>query len=193
MSSNMITSVVTSLEMRTRPTSPTPTLPAEKLAILRAEKPTISFYRYLYNTIGEALLWWERRVMDDDALAAIIWDPGVEIFILYVRGVPAGYCELDCRTPDAVELVFFGLMPEFIGRGLGKYFLRSAIDQAWTHDPERVWVHTCTEDHVNALPVYQKAGFEAVGQESIEIVNPRLLKEFGGEIDISTYPTAAND
>ena len=92
-----------------------------------------------------------------------------------------------------VELVFFGLMPEFIGRGLGNYFLRWAIDQAWTHDPDRVWVHTCTEDHVNALPIYQKIGFEAVGQETIEIVNPRLLKEFGGEIDISTYPKAAND
>jgi GNAT superfamily N-acetyltransferase len=193
MTSNMITSVITSLEMRTRPTSPTPTLPAEKIAILRAEMPTVSFYRYLYNTIGQDWLWWERRVMDDNTLAAIITDPRVEIFILYVRGVPAGYCELDTRTSGEVELVFFGLMEEFIGRGLGKYFLRWAIDQAWTHDPDRVWVHTCTEDHANALPIYQKAGFEAVGQETTEIVNPRLLKEFGGDIDISTYPTAAND
>ena len=193
MASNMITSVITSLEMRTRPSSPTPTLPAEKIAILRAEKPTISFYRYLYNTIGDDWLWWERRVMDDETLSAIIHHPRIEIFILYVRGVPAGFCELDCRTPGEVELVFFGLVPEFIGRGLGNYFLRWAIDQAWTHDPERVWVHTCTEDHVNALPMYQKVGFEAVGQETIEIVNPRLLKEFGGEIDISTYPKAAND
>ncbi|MBT3559334.1 MAG: GNAT family N-acetyltransferase [Rhodospirillales bacterium] len=193
MPSNMINSVITSLEMRARPTSPTPTLPAEKIAILRAEKPTVSFYRYLYNTIGEDWLWWERRVMDDETLSTIITDPRIEIFILYVRGVPAGYCELDCRTSGEVELVFFGLMPEFIGRGLGNYFLRWAIDQAWTHDPDRVWVHTCTEDHVNALPIYQKIGFEAVGQETIEIVNPRLLKEFGGEIDISTYPKAAND
>lgn len=193
MAANMIKSVITSLEMRARPTSPTPTLPAEKIAILRAEQSTVSFYRYLYETIGEEWLWWERRVMDDDELHAIIIHPQVEIFILYVRGVPAGYCELDCRVSDEVELLFFGLMPEFIGRGLGRYFLRWTIDQAWSHDPERVWVHTCTEDHANALPMYQKAGFEAVEQETIEIVDPRLLKEFGGDIDISTYPTAAND
>ena len=85
------------------------------------------FYRYLYNTVGDDWLWWERRVMDDEALSAIIHHPRIEIFILYVRGVPAGYCELDCRTPDEVELVFFGLLPEFIGRGLGKYFCESCV------------------------------------------------------------------
>ena len=86
-----ITSVITNLEMRGRPTTPTPVLPAEKIAILRAESPTISFYRFLYDTVGGEWLWWERRVMDDETLGTIISDPQIEIFILYVRGVPAGY------------------------------------------------------------------------------------------------------
>ncbi len=179
----LINSVITSLEMTSRPATPTPPVPAEKIAILRAETPTVEFYRFLYNTVGGDWLWWERRVMDDETLSAIICNDLVEIFVLYVRGVPAGYCELDRRSQGEVELVFFGLMKAFIGRGLGQYFLRWAIDQAWQSNPGRVWVHTCTEDHAKALPTYQKAGFEPIGQKTVTIIDPRALKVFGGTFD----------
>src|SRR5262249_36331323 len=76
--------VVTYLEMRAAPTRPSLPAPAAgKIALLRAERPTISYYRYLYNTIGEPWLWWERRRLSDAELAAIIHDPLVEIFVLY--------------------------------------------------------------------------------------------------------------
>ena len=170
--SDKITSVITNLEMLEPPKSPTPPIPAVKIALLRAEKPTASFYRYLYNTVGNDWLWYERRVWDDETLLKTIHDPMVEIYVLYVRGVPAGYVELDRRTPPEIELAYFGLIPDFIGMGIGKYFLRWGIDQAWSYNPSRLWVHTCTEDHVNALPTYQKAGFNVYGQETIEIDNP---------------------
>lgn len=170
-------SIVTSLQMLEKPTSPTPPHPAERIAILRAEQPTVSFYRYLYNTIGSAWRWWERRAMDDETLAAIITDPDVEIYVLHVRGVPAGLCELDCRTRGEVEIAYFGLMPEFIGRGLGGYLLRWGVDQAWTREPKRVWVHTCTEDHPAALPNYQKIGFEPYEQHTEIIDDPGYLFE----------------
>lgn len=170
-----VESVVTSLEMRDRPNSPTPAVPAERIAILRAEDPTVAYYRFLYNTIGAPWRWWERRVMDDQALAGIILDPLVEIYVLYVRGVPAGMCELDCRTKGSVEIAYFGLMEEFIGRGFGSYFLRWGVDQAWTHEPERVWVHTCTEDHPAALPNYQKVGFQPYEQYTEVIDDPESL------------------
>jgi len=175
LSKGKIESIVTSLEMLSRPTKPTPTTPAERIAILRAESPTLAFYRFLYNTIGEPWRWWERRIMDDDALSGIISDPKLEIYVLYVRGVPAGMCELDCRSGKEVELAYFGLMPEFIGRGLGGYFLHWGIDQAWTHTPERVWVHTCTEDHPAALPNYQKVGFQVYEQKTEIIDDPAAL------------------
>ena len=113
--------------------------------------------------------------MDDDALRAIINDPAVEIYVLYVRGVPAGMCELDSRDGTGVQVSYFGLMPEFIGRGLGRYLLRWGVDQAWTSNPERVWVHTCTEDHAAALPSYQKIGFEPYKQETEIIEDPGFL------------------
>jgi len=174
-----IESVVTALEMRERPASPTLPIPADRIAILRAENPTLSFYRYLYNTVGGPWRWWERRVMDDEPLSAIILDPAVEVYVLYARGVPAGMCELDRRVTGSVEMTYFGLMPEFIGRGLGGYFLRWGVDQAWNHDPlpDRVWVHTCTEDHVAALPAYQKAGFQPCDQWTEIIDDPAHLFE----------------
>lgn len=144
-----------------------------KIALFRAEMPSCAFYRYLYNSIGKDWLWYERRQMDDEALATIIHDEQVEIYVLYAGGVPAGYSELDRRDRPGIELAYFGLMPEFINRGLGSFFLRWTIDQAWTHEPTRLWVHTCTEDHPNALPIYQRFGFTPYKQEQVEIDDPR--------------------
>ncbi len=167
--------VVTYLEMRAPPGGAVVHPPqAHKLALLRAEKPTVSFYRYLYNTVGESWLWYERRAMDDAAIAAIIHDPKVEISVLYVDGVPAGFVELDRRQADEVEIAFFGLMPEFIGRGFGRYFLAWTVDAAWIGGGERVWVHSCNFDHPKALQAYQRAGFAPYKQEEEIIDDPRL-------------------
>jgi len=168
-----IESTVTYLEMRDRPTSPTPAAPVKKLSLLHAEEPTVAFYRFLYNSVGGPWLWYERRAMGDEALAAIIGHENVDIYVLYVAGVPAGYAELDRRNMPDIELAYFGLMPEFIGRGLGTYLLHWAIDQAWTHEPERVWVHTCTEDHARALETYQRAGFQPYKRETVVMDDPR--------------------
>jgi GNAT superfamily N-acetyltransferase len=165
--------VVTYLEMREPPRHPNILSGRHKIALMRAESPTISFYRYLYNTIGEDWLWWERRALDDAALAAIIHDPDVDIFVLYYDGVPAGYIELDRRVAGDIEVAYFGLIPEFIGRGLGAYLLGWALDEAWQREPERVWLHTCNFDHPKAIAIYQRAGFTPYKQETTLIDDPR--------------------
>ena len=166
--------VITYLEMREQPTSPTSPAPSGKLALMRSERPTVPFYRFLYETVGTPWLWYERRLLDDEALAAIIHDPGIEIYVLYVGGVPAGYAELDLRAMPDIELSYFGLMPEFIGRGFGRYLLRWSVDQAWTHAPKRLWVHTCSLDHPRALGLYQRTGFVAYRQATTVIDDPRV-------------------
>jgi GNAT superfamily N-acetyltransferase len=172
----MLDIVVTYLEMLKPPTRPTvPVPPVGKIALLRAERPTISYYRYLYNTVGEPWLWWERRRLSNDELARIIHDPLVEIYVLYVDGVPAGYAELDRRKQEEVELAYFGLVPEFIGRKLGPFLLNWAVDTAWFGKPKRLWVNTNNLDHPKALQIYQKAGFVPYRQETQTIPNPRLV------------------
>ena len=165
-----IETTVTYLEMHQRPTRPTVPAPTGKLAILRAERPTVSFYRYLYDTVGEPWNWTDRRLLGDDELGAIITDPKVEVYVLYADGVPGGFAELDRRVEGEVELAYFGLLPGFTGRGLGRYFLDWAIHAAWESEPRRVWLHTCDLDDPRALPVYQRAGFAAYQRQLEKVV-----------------------
>ena len=171
-----LTQTVTALEMLRRPTKPPAPTPALKLALMRLDPPTVSFYRYLFNTVGGIWNWYSRRFMDDAALAAIVLHPKVEITVAYVGGVPAGYFELDRKVDGECELSFFGLMPEFIGRGLGRWLLDKAIEAAWSPPGVgRVWVHTCNLDHPRALGVYQKAGFVPFKQYEEPMRDPRLV------------------
>ncbi|MGE0408916.1 MAG: GNAT family N-acetyltransferase [Amphiplicatus sp.] len=164
---------ITYLEQKARPARPTPTRPHEKVAILRAENPPTHFYRYLYRLVGDPYHWMSRRRLSDEELAAIISDPDVYVYVLYVGGVPAGLAEVDGRIAKTVEIKFFGLAPEFLGRGLGRFFLGHAIDLAWALGPKRVRLETCTLDHPAALPLYQKLGFTVFDQRKgrVELID----------------------
>jgi GNAT superfamily N-acetyltransferase len=146
------------LQMFARPQQVVPP-PREGLAVVHARKPTVAYYRFLYDAVGREYDWTSRKKLPDAALSAIVQDPRVEVHVLMADGVPAGFAELDRRIEHEIELVQFGLMPEFIGLGLGKYFLAWTIDKAWSYAPARFWLHTCTRDHPAALPNYLKAGF----------------------------------
>ena len=171
----LLDDVITYLEMRERPTTPRIPAPHARLALMRAENCSVSFYRYLYETVGTPWLWYERRKLDDAALAAQIGKPTTEIFVLYVGGVPAGYFELDAAQPQETELCYFGLIPEFIGRGFGPFLLRAAIDRAWSRPIRRLWVHTRMFDHPKALGYYQRAGFVVYARQPLRFEDPRIL------------------
>ena len=141
--------------------------PRDGLTVMRAHHPSVAFYRYLYDAVGREYHWLSRARLSDAELAALIQDRLDEIHVLYVDGSPAGFAELNRQVPDEIELVQFGLMGDFIGQGLGKYFLQWTIDTAWSYKPRRFWLHTCTLDHPRALPNYLKAGFQLYKEELI--------------------------
>jgi len=172
---------VTQLEMEHAPARPPrhpPVLPLP-VTLMRAHEPTAAFYRFLYDTVGEPWLWYERRQYDLESLRDIIRNERIAIYVLYYGGVPAGFAEIDTRgevglRPGDTLLAYFGLAPDFIGRGLGHYFLEAVIDIAWTSHPgRRLVVRTCTLDHPAALPLYQKCGFVATRQQTINVPDPR--------------------
>jgi GNAT superfamily N-acetyltransferase len=134
--------------------------PRDDLLVLHAQRPTPAYFWFLYDVVGRDWNWTSRRKLSDAELITTIHDPLVEIHVLFAAGVPAGFVELDGRVPGEIEIKQFGLMREFIGQGLGRYFLQWVIDHAWSRQPQRLWLHTCTLDHPGALPNYQKAGFE---------------------------------
>lgn len=127
--------------------------PREGLHVIHAQRPTVAYYRFLYNAVGKDYHWHTRGKMADAELAASLSHPRHEVQVLHVDGTPAGFAELDGRAADNVELLQFGLMPEFIGQGLGKWFLHWTIDKVWGSRPRRFWLHTCTLDHPKALPI----------------------------------------
>lgn len=169
---------ITHLEMLAPPLRPAP-VPRPEAAIVQAQRPTVSFYRYLYNTVGAAWNWIDRRKLTDAALAEIIQHPQVEVHVLYVSGVPAGYAELDFRRMPEVELAYFGLLPEFLSRGWGSYLLEEIILRVWQRRPVRFWLHTCTLDHPQALAFYQKAGFVPCRRETAMV--EKLESDAGGD------------
>ncbi len=141
--------------------------PRDGLSVVQIPAPSVSDYRRLYNAVGQDYHWLSRRKLSDAELAAVIQNPLNELHVLHVAGIPAGFAELDRRQPDEIELVQFGLTREFIGQGLGKWFLQWTIDKAWSYRPRRFWLHTCSLDHPAALPNYLQAGFVLYQEEAI--------------------------
>ncbi|MGC2626456.1 MAG: GNAT family N-acetyltransferase [Candidatus Udaeobacter sp.] len=118
------------------------------------------FNRELYFRVGEQWEWIDKRPWTDEQWKEYATAPELRTFAGYYGDLLAGYYELRLDTDGGVEIAYFGLLLEFIGRGLGGALLTSAIEQAWRMEPNpsRVWVHTCNRDHPEALANYQARG-----------------------------------
>jgi GNAT superfamily N-acetyltransferase len=158
----------TYLEMKAQPEA-TSTAPPEGAHVERLEHCPPELYRQLYAEVGRQWSWFDRLWWTDEELARHLEQPGVSIRVLHMNGAPAGYYELVVHDDRSVEIGYFGLMPHAIGRGLGRWLLAEAIAEAWTSEPDRVWLHTCTLDHPAALPNYLKAGFAVTRTEQVGV------------------------
>jgi GNAT superfamily N-acetyltransferase len=139
--------------------------PDPRARVERIEGCPPSFLRYLYGEVGRAYHWHDRGDWTDTEARARLEDPAVSVHLLTVAGAPAGYFELQKHPDGSVEIAYFGLLPEFLGLGLGKFLLSAAADAAWALDASRVWLHTCTLDDKAALPNYLARGFAPFRQE----------------------------
>ncbi|MGH6762891.1 MAG: GNAT family N-acetyltransferase [Phyllobacterium sp.] len=161
---------VTHLEMTVPAVMRVPTPSGLRLALMRATNMPLPFYRFMYEQVGKAHHWAMRRNVDDDALAEVIHAEATQIHLLYADGSPAGFFELDLSDEQCADIVYFGLVPHFQGRGLARFLLSEAIAAAWANDPARVTIETNTLDNPRALQIYQKMGFLPVAwrEEVIE-------------------------
>ncbi len=120
------------------------------------------FNRDLYLRVGHQWDWVDKRPWTDDQWKEYAASSELYTFAGYYDDVLAGYYELRPDKDGGVEIAYFGLLPEFIGRGLGGALLTSAIEEAWARRggivTTRVWVHTCNRDHPQALANYQARG-----------------------------------
>ena len=127
------------------------------------------FNRSMYLAVGTPWAWNDKRTWSDDQWQTYVQTDQLRTFAAYENDQMAGYYELRQvanSQENGVEIAYFGLLPAFIGRGLGGVLLTSAIQAAWEISPTRVWVQTCSLDHPAALANYQARGMKVYKVES---------------------------
>ena len=163
-----LTVVRTYLEQRARPDGERIADHDPAARVVRVIEADVPLFRGLYREVGGPHQWRDRNALSDEALAAHFASPDVQLWVLYYGDAPAGFFELQRHADRSVEIVYFGLVPAFVGRGLGKRLLTEAVAAAWDLGADRVWLHTCTLDSPAALPNYLARGFEPFKTETSE-------------------------
>ncbi|CTQ51985.1 Acetyltransferase (GNAT) family protein [Roseibium album] len=166
--------VVTFLEMLSAPNKPL-AVERDDISLERWTAPKADAYKKLFRQVGEDWIWFGRLTMTDDALEQMLAEPTRENFLPMLNGKPVGMLELDYSNPAEPELAYFGLTPEAIGGGIGRWLMAQALDMVWARpETKRHWVHTCTGDSPQALKFYMSCGFKPY-KRAIEVADdPRL-------------------
>ncbi|MEL6464789.1 MAG: GNAT family N-acetyltransferase [Pseudomonadota bacterium] len=168
-----VATVVTHLEMRSRPDArdvPAPT--GWRLA--RIQKPTVPRYRALYTSVGADWLWFGRMKLPDADIESVLSNSKVHVYTLQKDGIDGALLELDFRADGECELVYFGLIPDLIGTGAGRFLMNAAVAAAWSEPIKRFHVFTCTLDSPQALGFYRRSGFVPISQKVEVADDPRL-------------------
>lgn len=133
-------------------------------AIVTRERLDPASYLDLYRSVGGPVQWDQRLRMPEADLETLLAGASTHIHVLRVDGEAAGFCEFNNVGEAAIELVHFGLVPAFQGKRLGPFLLDQALRAAWSHRPQRLWLHTDTYDHPAARSVYERAGFRGYAE-----------------------------
>lgn len=180
--SKRIEVTITYLEMLDR-VEPEAATGNRRLEVRRAWIPNPAFNRFLYAAVGADWLWYSRLPWTSEQWREHIDRRGYETWVGYLDGSPAGYFELDATAVDrGIEIMNLGLLPGFIGRGVGQELLEACLERAWAiGGVTRVHLNTCTLDHPRALPNYLAAGFKPYRvDETIAVVPEEPLEPWPG-------------
>jgi len=157
----------TYLEMRSRDALRLARRVPDDMLLVRAGIPSPELNRAFYTGIGGDCFWMDRLAWTWEEWLSWLSRPEVETWVAHQAGTPAGYCELELQPEADVEIVYFGVLPSFAGKGIGGYLLSQVVHRAWSMRKgiRRVWVHTCTLDHPGGLENYLARGFSVFKEE----------------------------
>ena len=127
-------------------------------------RPSPEFSWFLHQAVGTDFRWGGRDQWGQPEWEEWVHHPGLETWVAYVRGAPAGYCEMVLEDDGSVRIHHFGLLPSYIGQGLGGYCLSVSVARAWELGANRVWLTTCSHDHPHARSNYLARGFRVVDE-----------------------------
>ena len=136
--------------------------------IIKLDPPDFELNKFFYKNIGKKHRWLDRLVWKDNDWINFVEDKKVDTYILKKTNDMLGYFELiyhsDCNE---VEIAYLGLLEEYLNKNLGSFLLYSALKKSFLKKPKRVWVHTCSLDHKNALNNYLSRGMKVFKEETL--------------------------
>ena len=143
---------------------------SEKYKINLVDPVDFELNKFFYKNIGKNHRWTDRLSWNQKQWTQHISDKKVKTYVLKEGKNFAGYFELIIHDKkNEVEIAYLGLLEEYQSQSLGSYLLSSAIKNSFLNNPKRVWVHTCSLDHKNALKNYIARGMKIFKKESINI------------------------
>tara|TARA_Y100000992_G_scaffold272862_1_gene214743 strand:+ start:551 stop:1057 length:507 start_codon:yes stop_codon:yes gene_type:complete len=144
----------------------------EKKFLIKKIKPDFQLNRFFYRQVGKKHRWIDRLSWSDEKWINYISNQNLETYVISEHEDLAGFFEL-LYNPELkeTEISYFGLLEEYIGKGIGGFALSEAIKKSFEKNIKRVWLHTCTLDHPNALKNYIARGMKVFKRENINILD----------------------
>ncbi len=192
----VVESTVWYLELTERTDLPPRTAPDPQIEIARAESSSPEFGRSLYTAVGGDQFWIDRLPWTWQEWDDWLSQPSLENWVVWSCGQPVGYAELRADADGNVEICSFGLIPVVRGKGLGRYLLALALENAWTiaercpgvSPAKRVWLHTCSFDSPAALHIYRSQGFRVYKVETAVVALPPSRPWLGSSTETGPTP-----
>ena len=143
---------------------------SEDYLVSLVEPADFQLNKFFYKNIGKNHNWVDRLIWTEKKWIEYTCDEKVKTYILKKKNDLAGYFELIFhKEKNEIEIAYLGLLKEYHNKRLGSYLLSSAIKNSFLIKPSRVWVHTCSLDHKNALQNYLSRGMKIFKKETISI------------------------
>lgn len=144
--------------------------PQDEYSLNLLEPKNFQLNKFFYKNIGKKHKWIDRLVWTENQWIDYVSSEKVETYVLKYKEDLAGFFELIFHSEkNEIEIAYFGILEEFQNKKLGSYLLSQAIQKSFKRDINRVWVHTCSLDHKNALNNYIARGMKIFKTETIRI------------------------
>jgi len=144
--------------------------PSNEFVLELIDPPNFQLNKFFYKEIGKNHRWVDRLIWNDKEWIEYTTKNNTKTYILKKENDLIGYFELIFhRDKNETEIAYLGILEEYLNKKLGSYLLSSAIRKSFLNKPKRVWVHTCSLDHKNALNNYISRGMKIFKKETITI------------------------
>jgi len=143
---------------------------SDEFKIFQINPPNFQLNKFFYKNVGKKYRWVDRLIWTDVQWEEYVNDTKVNTYILKHLNDMVGYFELIYhKKSNEVEIAYLGLLEEYFYKKLGSFLLSSALKKSFLKNPKRVWVHTCSLDHKNALNNYLSRGMKVFKEEIVSI------------------------